>query len=168
MSVSFSEYFLSAKKVLWAYSCAYLLHTRWYLIWNLWKTLKRLYNTFFKNKMPLRKFLDCSKTYVRGILFQRCIISAYFLLCLLREGIKRRTFYGQADRKRLPPFPLLRSAFWDLWFYGFYTRKFIFIQLKEFPAPLFCRCYSVTKRPVSGNRGIKGIKNAFLWPLTIR
>ena len=62
-------------------------------------------------KCPLGSFQIALKTYVRGIFFQRCIISAYFLLCLLREGIKRRTFYGQADRKRLPPIPPLTFSF---------------------------------------------------------
>ena len=54
---------------------------------------------------------------------------------ILRRGVKKRIFYGQADRKRLTPPPLTVSFFWFFWcvfyllfcFYvfwnGFYTRK---------------------------------------------
>ena len=95
-----------------------------------------------------------------------------FFHCWFREVTKKQIFYGQADRKHLHPTPL-RSACCDflcifdliLWLYvfwnGFYTRKVISMQLQEFPTPpLLCQKWS--------DRGVKGIKNAFLRPLKMR
>ena len=66
---------------------------------------------------------------------------------------KKRSFYGQADRKGLPP--LSRSAFGEFFFMfvwprimiicnrcetDFDMKKVIFIQLLESSIPLYCCC----------------------------
>ena len=112
------------------------------------------------------------------LLFASELEVSFFLRLLLGRRQKKRIFYGQADRKRLPHPPsygqLFVKFFWcvfylRLWFYvfwnGFYTRKVIFIQLQEFPTPPYCRCCSVTKRSDSGiAEALKALKMHFRDP----
>ena len=104
--------------------------------------MKKILRWFNQRREPQKEFFVWEKA-------QRCGG------VVLRRLVKKADILG----KRLPPSPPLRSAFWEffwcflflrLWFYvfwnGFYTSKVIFIQLQEFPTPLFCRCCSVTKQ----------------------
>ena len=66
-------------------------------------------------------------------------------------------------------FCMVRPCVLDLWLNGFYTgKKVIFFQLKEspiLPYSLLLLCHKMVRKRYS--TGVKGIKNAFLRPLTM-
>ena len=112
---------------------------------NAKQTLHRLVILRF---FPITSLLACSPW---GFLF--------FASSIGKASKKNRIFYGQADRKRFPHPPskgqlfmnFLVRFYFRVWLYvfwnGFYTRKVTFIQLQNFPTPLYCcYCCSVTKQ----------------------
>ena len=97
--------------------------------------------------------------------------------CWMEQTLLRMIWLNQQIHRRWKTFPEDHSRSYDwiirLWLYvfwdGFYTRKMSFSSNWMNPQfPLTVCCCSVTKWSDNGSRDVKGMKNTFLRPHTMR